>query len=161
MAKPFQVRPFSAHDVASLWRLMVALAKFESYADEFAVSEADLAAHGFGDAPRFRAFVADDGGPELLGMAVCYVIPWTFDLKPTLTLKELFVDAPARGRGVGQALFAKVVDEGVRIGASRMNWTVLPSNARAMAFYRQAGGQTDARWQSWTCPLPGSRCASA
>jgi GNAT superfamily N-acetyltransferase len=159
MAKPFQVRPFGAHDIASLWRLMVALAEFEGYTDEFAVSEADLAAHGFGDAPSFRAFVADDGGPELLGMVVCYVIPWTFDLKSTLVLKELFEDAPACGRGVGQALFAKVVDEGVRIGASRTNWTVRPSNAPAMAFYRQAGGQPDARWQSWTRPLPGSGCA--
>ena len=78
---------------------MAALAEFEGYADEFAVSEADLEAHGFGDAPRFGAFVADDGGPEL------------------------------------------------------------PSHAPAMALYRQAGGQPDARWQSWTRPLPGSGCA--
>jgi GNAT superfamily N-acetyltransferase len=161
MAKPFQVRPFGARDIASLWRLMAALAEFEGYADEFAVSEADLAAHGLGDARRFSAFVADDGGSELLGMAVCYVIPWTFDLKPTLVLKELLVDAPARGRGVGQALFAKVVEEGVHTGASRMNWTVLPSNAPAMAFYRQVGGKPDTQWESWTRPLQDSRNASA
>jgi hypothetical protein len=72
---------------------MVPLADFERDTDEFAVSEADLAAHGFGDTPRFSAFVADDGGSELLGMAVCYVMPWIFDLKSTLVLKELFEDA--------------------------------------------------------------------
>jgi GNAT superfamily N-acetyltransferase len=161
MTKPFHVRPFGAHDIASLWCLMVGLAEFESYTDEFSVSEADLAAHGFGNAPLFSAFVADDGGPELLGMAVCHVIPWTFDLRPTLALKELFVDAPVRGRGVGQALFAKVVDEGVRIGAARMNRAVLASNAPAMTFYCQVSGQPDARWQPWTRTLPGSCCAEA
>ncbi|HEY3948705.1 GNAT family N-acetyltransferase [Phenylobacterium sp.] len=154
MIEAVQVRPFGVSDIAALRWLMLGLAEFEGYADAFAVSEADLAAHGLGEAPRFRAFVADGGDEGLLGMAVTYVIPWTFDFRPTLVLKEMFVAEPARARGVGRALFAAVAAEAGRMGASRINWTVLPHNTAAQAFYRAQGGRPDVEWQPWTLELP-------
>ncbi len=150
---PIPVRPFQRGDIPALRSLMSALAEFEGYAASFCVTPDDLAIHGLGDEPRFRAFVADGKTGELLGMAVFYVVPWTYDVKPTLVLKEMFVVEHARGQRIGQALFAAVFAEGQRIGASRLNWTVLSDNTAAQRFYRQQGGRHDSKWQPWTIDL--------
>ena len=57
-------------------------------------------------------------------------IPFTFDLRPTLLLKEaLCVDARHRAAGVGRALFEQVRAHGRGRGGGRLVWTVLPDNA--------------------------------
>ena len=40
--------------------------------------------------PEFHALIAQDQLGEILGMAVYYIVPFTFDLKPDLVLKELY-----------------------------------------------------------------------
>lgn len=104
-ASPLTVRPFERPDVSDVLGLMRGLAIFEGYIDKFFVTEADLIEHGLGDNPRFGVLVADLGG-RAVGIAVHYVIPWTYDLKPALVLKELFVDETARSSGAGAALIA-------------------------------------------------------
>jgi GNAT superfamily N-acetyltransferase len=150
----FQVRPFQAADVPQLLELMQDLADFEGYGEQFAVTARDLIAHGLKGA-RFGVFVAADARCRLLGMAVHYRIPWTFDLKPTLVLKELFVAESARGSGVGRALMAAVVGEARRIGAPRLKWTVMPANAAARQFYSAQGGRAEAEWEPWILELDG------
>jgi GNAT superfamily N-acetyltransferase len=98
------VRPFERRDVAAVLALMRELAVFERYIAHFRVTEADLLEHGFGAHPRFGVFVAEHG-VAIIGIAVHYQIPWTFDLRPILVLKELFVSETARGLGAGTALF--------------------------------------------------------
>ncbi|HEX4708982.1 GNAT family N-acetyltransferase [Phenylobacterium sp.] len=141
--------------------LMRRLAVFEDYLDAFAVTEAAVIEAGLGPTPRFGALVADDGAGRLLGMAVHYVIPWTFDLRPTLVLKELFVVEEARGKRIGAALIAALIAEGHRIGASRINWTVMAGNHRAEAFYTQAGGEPDRKWLPWSLQLDRADTARA
>ncbi|PTQ12713.1 hypothetical protein CLG96_00685 [Sphingomonas oleivorans] len=143
------IRPFARRDVAQVLDLMRALAVFEGYIDRFQVSEADLIEHGLGPSPRFGLFVAELAG-HVVGIAVHYIIPWTFDLKPTLVLKELFVAAEARGLGVGRALMTAIVEHAARIGAPRVNWLVLAGNERAKRFYESLGGQHDIMWEPWT-----------
>ncbi len=46
-------------------------------------------------------------------MAVTYIIPWTYDLKPTVILKELFIHESARGEGIGKALMKRVASYAV------------------------------------------------
>ncbi|MBZ7922349.1 hypothetical protein [Ensifer adhaerens] len=87
-ASPLTIRPFEHRDVADVLRLMRGLAVFEGYIDKFCVTEADLVGHGLGANPRFGVLVAERGG-RAVGIAVYYVIPWTYDLKPTLVVKEL------------------------------------------------------------------------
>jgi len=82
-ASPLAVRPFQRHDVPDVLRLMRGLAIFEGYIDKFRVTEADLVEHGLGDNPRFGVLLAELCG-RTVGIAVHYVIPWTYDLKPTL-----------------------------------------------------------------------------
>lgn len=145
----FEVRPFTQADAPELLALMHALAVFEGYDDQFRVTVDDLILHGLGPSPRFGAFVADDGRGRLLGVAVHYLIPWTYDLLPTLVLKELFVEGAGRRRGVGKALMGAILAEARRIGAPRITWQVLADNEAAKTFYRGLGAQMDAKWHPW------------
>lgn len=146
------VRAFAVADVPELLELMRGLARFEGYLDRFCVTEATLIEHGLGAQPRFGAFVAELAGAQdwrLAGMAVTYVIPWTFDLRPTLVMKELFVRDEARGQQVGAALLRAVAARAAEIDAPRVIWTVLSENRRAQAFYRSHGAEHDSDWQNW------------
>lgn len=146
-----QTRAFTEDDIPQLLQLMRGLAVFEGYIDEFTVTEEDLARYGLGPEPRFEAFVAQesDQGP-LLGTAVVYRIPWTFDLRPTLVLKELFVDPSARSKGVGKALMRHVATRAGKLDCPRVVWTVLKTNQKAADFYGELGAAKDQVWDSWS-----------
>ncbi len=143
-------RPFGRDDVGELLELMLGLARFEGYIDHFRVTEDDLVRHGLGPEPRFEAFVAQrQGSGPLLGTAVVYRIPWTYDMRPTLILKELYVDDRARGQGVGETLMRRVAARALELDCPRVGWTVLKTNVRGAAFYRGLGAAQDAVWDSW------------
>jgi len=143
-------RQFRRNDAAELLSLMRGLATFERYIDDFRVSEDDLCRHGLGDQALFQAFVAEETAAErLVGMAVTYVIPWTYDRQPTLVLKELYVSDDARGLGVGRRLMTVVAQHAESLGAGQLKWTVLPDNTAAQQFYRSLGGRPDVDWMPW------------
>jgi GNAT superfamily N-acetyltransferase len=142
------VRPFERQDVGAVLALMRALAAFEGYDDKLRVTEADLIEHGLGPSPRFGVLVAEREG-VIVGIAVHYIIPWTYDLKPVVWLKELYVTEAARGMAVGQALVEQLRQYAAGIGASAIKWTVLKSNLPAKAFYHALGGQPDDIWEPW------------
>ncbi len=150
----FRIRPWVDSDAAPLLELMTALAEFEGYAEDFRVTQQALLENGKGDDRRFEAFVAEEiASGKLAGMAVIYQQPWTYDLQPTVVLKELFLAPGARRFGLGAKLFDAVKTRAREIGASRINWTVLASNDRAKAFYRDLGGVHDEKWEPWTLTL--------
>jgi GNAT superfamily N-acetyltransferase len=151
------VRSAGPADARQLLALMCQLARFEGYAANFAVTERDLVERGLGPvaSPQFTAFVAEDADGALRGYAVVYAIPFTYDLRPTLVLKELFVDAQRRGTGAGTALMAAVIEHARTTGCGRLKWDVLPDNERAKAFYRRFGGGPDAAWEHWILRLHG------
>jgi GNAT superfamily N-acetyltransferase len=144
------IRRANATDAAQLLSLMRQLADFEGYADRFAVTESDLLERGLNNLthPQFVAWVVERGG-KLIGYAVTYVIPFTFDLRPTVVLKELFVCDSAREGGYGRELFASVINYAQSINARLLRWQVLPTNERAKGFYRRQGGELDTAWESW------------
>ena len=148
------VRPFERRDVGAVLVLMRALAVFEGYDDKFHLTEADLITHGLGPSPRFGVFVAELEG-VVVGIAVHYLIPWTYDLKPVVWLKELYVAEAARGMSVGHALVERLRDHAAGIGASAIKWTVLKSNLPAKAVYRSLDGRADEIWELWQMPIGG------
>ncbi len=156
-----EVREFCASDGPQLLELMRKLAQFEGYLDQFEVTVESLVQNGLGPEATFNAFVAAidaaEGEATLLGMAVTYVVPWTFSLTPNLVLKELFVTSDARGRGVGRMLFAAVIEQARQIGAGRIRWTVLANNESAKKFYRSFGARADPEWENWELDAQGYR----
>lgn len=147
----YTVRPACASDASQLLVLMRELASFEGYIGQFCVSEDDLLERGLSGGPgqQFTALVADTGKGQLPGYALVYTVPYTFDLRPSLMLKELYVHESARGLGIGQALMAAVLNLAKQLGCARLKWDVLPGNTRAQAFYRSLGGAPDKDWEAW------------
>ncbi|MEM7701542.1 MAG: GNAT family N-acetyltransferase [Pseudomonadota bacterium] len=154
---PAAARRFRKGEEGQLLSLMRGLARFEGYIDDFAVTTRDIVDAGLSYPPQFYGYVVPDRkSGTLLGMAITYIIPWTFSGKPHLVLKELYVDDPARGFGVGQRLMKAVLAQAHEIGAFRVQWTVLARNERAKAFYSRLGAQHDAQWEDWEIRLSDS-----
>ncbi len=145
-----KIRPFIQQDVKALWQLMYELAVFENYDEQFKITEESLVKYGLNESPRFHCYVAHKANShDLLGMAVLYHINWTFDLKPTVVLKELYVKASARGQNVGQLLMQAVARHAKHIGAPRVKWLVLSNNPKAKSFYQKIGADHDQVWENW------------
>ena len=137
-------------DLPQLLGLMKELAAFEGYLPEFAVDERALRDRGFDESrePQFAAFVAERGD-ELVGYAVVYKVPFTYTLKPTLVLKELFIREAHRARGHGQRLLALVTAYAEQSGCDCIRWAILPENHAAKRFYKRWSGEPDGQWQYW------------
>ncbi len=150
------VRDFQQADIADILPMMRQLAAFEDYLDDFKVTATDIGQRGLGDNPEFGILVAEDTarGNSLLGIAVYYVIPYTFDLHPDVVLKELFVAEHARGLGVGRALMKQLSVLASALGARRVRWLVLTNNHNAKSFYASLGAHCDTKWENWQLTLP-------
>lgn len=84
--------------------------------------------------------VAVDSGGRVLGYAHCHLVTYLFLPNAEWYLSELFVEADARGQGVGSALLDWVKERGRERGA----WRVALVNGREResyqrAFYRSRG----------------------
>jgi GNAT superfamily N-acetyltransferase len=154
MPELISVRDANQHDVGELIELMRGLAQFEGYLERFVVTPNDLLERGFDVSrePQFHVIVAEKAG-RLIGYALTYLVPFTFDLRPTLVLKEFFVSPQERGAGIGHHLFRAVLERGQRVNARLLRWQVLPSNAAAAKFYRSFGGEIDGDWDNWVLEL--------
>jgi GNAT superfamily N-acetyltransferase len=150
-ASAVQVRLASAGDAGALLQSMERLAEFEGYRAEFRVNTGELLARGLAasQGQQFIAFVAEHPSGGLPGYAVVQEIPFTFDLRPTLVLKELYVAANDRGQGVGTALMEAVIAYARVRGCGRLRWVVLPWNDGAKRFYERFGGKIDSAWENW------------
>ncbi len=146
------IRHAVKEDCEDLLELMKKLAIFEDYIDDFAVTKEDLRTHGFSNVVTFTAIVAEQvvaDNTELQGYLVYYLIPFTFDLKPTLFIKELYVNKAARGKNIGKQLMQATIKDAKEKGFGRMKWDVLSDNIKAQSFYKSFGAKHDKRWQGY------------
>jgi diamine N-acetyltransferase len=148
------VRAARPDDVDALIGMMRALAAFEGYLARFRVTADDLRARAFGPDAQCGILVAQEDDGDLAGYAVWLVQPFTYDLRPTVILKELFVDPAYRRDGIASHLLARSRCEAERIGAGQVTWLVLPSNDAAKRLYHRFGGAPDADWEHWRLALP-------
>jgi GNAT superfamily N-acetyltransferase len=100
----------------------------------------------------FRRFIApsDDGmligawrktEMRLLGYACLY---WHFSSTKaveTVLMNDLYVDAEARGGGVGRALIEAAAEVGRERGSPILEWSTAPDNATAQRLYDSTGAE--------------------
>lgn len=136
------VRPATAADLPALTALFHEMeAHYEGAAapDEEAVRSA-LERHVFAADSTIDLLVAETDG-TLLGFAsVSMLFPAAF-LAPALFLKDIFVSAGARSRGIGTALLRAVARLAVARGCARVNWNTGRDNAAALSLYRRLGAR--------------------
>jgi GNAT superfamily N-acetyltransferase len=92
----------------------------------------------FATPPAAHALLAWDQS-RLAGIAA-YSFLWpAAGLTRSLYLKELYVAAAYRGRGLGTLLMRSLIEVASEHGCSRVEWTADTGSARAQAFYSKLG----------------------
>ena len=138
------VRFATADDVPMLLRLIRELAAFEKAPDAVVATEDDLRRHGFGPNPKFEAILAFlDGEPA--GCALFHTRFSTWLGRPGLYLEDLYVSGPARGKGVGKRLMARLAAIAIGRGWGRIDFHVLDWNP-AREFYHRLGMHHHGEW---------------
>ena len=99
-----------------------------------------LERHVFARESRIDLLVAEAEG-RLLGFAFVSTLFPAQRCTPALFLKDIFVSADARSRGVGRALMRAIAGLAVSRGCSRINWNASHDNATALAFYAKLGAR--------------------
>lgn len=145
MKNSIHIRAAQREDVPVLFTLIEALADYEKLPRPEPEARERLLRDGFGDKPRYEAFLAElNGQPG--GYAFFFETYSSFLAQPILYLEDIFVIPEARAKGVGNALFEFCVSEVVRRGCGRMEWAVLDWNKPAIEFYRRYGAHYLREW---------------
>ena len=104
-------------------------------------TDSTLLSGGRGDC---RVGLAEHAG-SIVGAATYAVLHPGADLGGTLFLKDVYVVAAARGRGVGRALMRFLAREALENGCTRLDWTTDVGNTAARALYDSLGAILETR----------------
>lgn len=144
---PITIRKAARADADALLALITALADFEHLPPPDADAQARLVADGFGEHPRYEAFLAFMGDAQApIGYAFTFETYSTFLARPTLYLEDLFVLPDCRKQGVGGALLRFLTALARERGCGRMEWTCLDWNTNAQAVYSKMGAHVMDEW---------------
>lgn len=139
------LREAKKSDMESVLFLIRELATFENEANAVEVTEQDLIRDGFGDHPSFKVFVAEEKD-EILGLALFYERYSTWKGR-SIHLEDLIVKQAHRNKGIGKALYTKVLTYAYDQGLKRVSWEVLDWNKVAVDFYVGTGANILEGWQ--------------
>ncbi|WP_310784471.1 GNAT family N-acetyltransferase [Mycobacterium sp. Z3061] len=148
-----QIRRATPDDVADITAMIHQLAEFEHAADECTVTEKQITAALFGDAPTVHGHVAECDG-QIAAMALWFLNFSTWDGVAGVYLEDLYVRPRFRRRGLARGLLAALASECVRNGYSRLSWAVLNWNTDAIALYDGVGGQPQTEWTTYRVSGP-------
>jgi GNAT superfamily N-acetyltransferase len=141
------IRRAGRDDADALLALITALAEFEHLPPPDDAARARLVEHGFGERPKFEAYLAEwEGGGGPVGYAFVFETYSTFLARPTLYLEDLFVLPEHRRRGVGKALLRFCTGLARARGCGRMEWTCLDWNVSAQRVYEGMGARRMSQW---------------
>jgi ribosomal protein S18 acetylase RimI-like enzyme len=89
-------------------------------------------------APQARVMVAEVDG-QTVAMATAQLTISTAEGGPALTIEDVVVDPPYRGRGLARSLLTELTAWGESHGAQRLQLLADRDNAPALAFYHRLG----------------------
>lgn len=131
-------------DLTAVLGLIQELADYENATDEVQNSVARMEEDGFGDAPIFKFFVAENED-RIVGTAIFYNRYSTWKGR-CLYLEDLVVSESERGQGTGKLLFDAIVKEAKTTDCKVLTWQVLDWNEPAIRFYKRLNADLDAEW---------------
>ena len=140
----FSIREGQREDMKSVYKLIEELAIYENEPDAVKISVDDLIEDGFSNPPEFKVFVAEVD-KKIVGIALYYKRYSTWEGK-SLHLEDLIVNKAFRGKGIGKALYKKVIKTAYDQGINRLEWEVLDWNKDAIDFYLSTGAQMLRNW---------------
>ena len=140
-----KLRSANRTDMGSVLKLIKELALFENEPESVEITESTLMEDGFGENPRFKVFVAELND-EIVGMALFYERYSTWKGK-AMHLEDLIVQKRHRGKGIGNALYTKVLTYAFENGFKRVAWEVLDWNKVAIDYYISTGAIVFDDWR--------------
>lgn len=159
-AAKIQLRRATRSDAAALIRLVIALAQFEKLPPPDAAAQQRLIEHGFGQQPRFEAWLAFYAKTvDPVGYAIVFETYSSFEANPSLYLEDIFVLPQFRRRGIGSALLQACVQTAHDRGCARMEWTCLDWNKTAQLKYDNMGARRLSEWILYRLDRPGMESA--
>jgi GNAT superfamily N-acetyltransferase len=139
------VRPVRPGDVPALVGLVRELAEYERALDEVRLTEQQLTASLFGEAPALFGHVAEVDG-EVVGLALWFLNFSTWRGTHGIYLEDLYVRPEHRGSGLGRELLRTLAAVCAERGWSRLEWSVLDWNTPSIEFYKAAGAVPMDEW---------------
>lgn len=137
------IREARPEDVQSIHGLIVELAVYEKEPDAVLNTVEQLKIDLFDDRV-CGSFVAELDG-KVVGFALHYMSYSTWKGR-SLYLEDFYVQPEHRGKGIGKALFVRVVELAKELKVARMDWQVLEWNTLALDFYKSQQAELDAEW---------------
>ncbi|MCF6297719.1 MAG: GNAT family N-acetyltransferase [Flavobacteriaceae bacterium] len=141
----YSIRKAIETDMSSVLNLIKELASFENEPNAVVITVEDLKSHGFGKNPAFKLYVAELDN-EILGIALFYERYSTWKGK-AIHLEDLIVQEKHRGKGIGNALYYKVLKYAHQNNFKRVAWEVLDWNTTAIDFYKSTGAKVFSEWR--------------
>lgn len=142
----YSIRECKKEDLPEVLELIQELAAFENEPDAVEVTVADLEKYGFGKQPLFSCVVAE-AASGIVGMALFYFRFSTWKGR-TIHLEDLIVKQQYRGKGIGKALYKKVLQMAKKHQVKRVEWVVLDWNKNAIDFYERSGAKLLKDWRT-------------
>jgi ribosomal protein S18 acetylase RimI-like enzyme len=144
------IRPAIKEDCTRLMELVHELAEYEKAPQEVTVDAEHFVESGFGKNPVWWAFVAEtssgeNGNGAIVAFALYYIRYSTWKGQ-RMYLEDIIVTSEWRGRGIGQMLFDRLLEEARAKKFTGMMWQVLDWNESAIQFYKKYNAQFDAGW---------------
>lgn len=138
------IRKAVVADCARMLELVNELAVYERAPLEVTVTLDHFIESGFGPAPVWWAFVAEDDG-GIKGFALYYIRYSTWKGRK-MYLEDILVTEAARGKGIGALLMDALIAEAKEKGLNGITWQVLNWNEPALNFYKKYNVRLDDEW---------------
>ncbi|HVN91272.1 MAG TPA: GNAT family N-acetyltransferase [Candidatus Binataceae bacterium] len=153
---PIAIRFATPQDASAIFELIKGLAEYEREPDAVEVTVDRLREQMESPNPPFECLLAEDES-RAIGFALFFRNYSTWRGIPGLYLEDLYVLEDYRGRGIGQALLARLQEIVGERGWGRMEWAVLNWNTPAQGFYREMGARPMTEWTTWRLDRPASK----
>ena len=140
------VRRVRPEDVPVLVQLVRELAAYEKAEHEALMTDEQLHAALFGEAPALFGHVALAGDGDVAGFALWFLNFSTWRGTHGIYLEDLYVQPAHRGKGLGRELLRTLAELCVQRGYSRLEWWVLDWNTPSIEFYKAAGAVPMDEW---------------
>ena len=139
MSAALTIRPATPDDVVDIGRMLEGLAAHDGLQDAQGVDLSTVRRGLFG-AYRFAEALMAERPEGRVGVALFFQLPPGFFIRRGgLFLEHLWVDAPHRRAGVGQALLTELARIAVERKLVQVEWSVISGNESARRFYERLG----------------------
>lgn len=139
-----EIRTGTKEDLPQVLALIQELAEYEKAPQEVDNTLDRMEQDGFGPEKVFDFIVAEEEG-KIIALALYY---WSYSTWKgrCMYLEDLVVTLQHRRRGIGQLLFAELIQIAKQKDARRLSWQVLDWNQPAIDFYKYLGAELDPEW---------------